>query len=598
MQRSEKTSLSDRIGSQISALILTYFSDSQRFLILCVVVGCLCGVVAVLFHLSIHSLFDYLWASANGDDDYWYIWLPLMPAVGGLLVGVIIHFLDPSVAGSGIPQTKAAFYNKFGQIRLRQGIMRFIVCTLSVGTGSSLGREGPTVHICAAIASFVGRTFGLAKSRVQAMVPVGVGAGIAAAFNTPLSAITFVFEELLGDFNSKALGGILLAVVIAAALSRALLGENPAFTVESYDFISYEWILVSPVIGILAGFIGIFFCKLLLFSRERIKESKIPVYLRPAIAGLIVGLIGTTVFWMTDKTHNGVFSIGYDDLSQMLTGNMVLSFALMLFMGKFVASLFSYSSGASGGLFGPVLFMGGMLGGIIGLLGKSLLGWSSSEIGAAALIGMGAMFAAVIRCPITSIFIMFEMTLNYEIILPLMVGNIIAYYISSKANPISIYDALLLQDKINLRKLPGYQGSQDWRSLPISTIATYDVLYFIEHWTVNDCLEKTKNEPKHAYPVRNLNRELIGIITRHELFEVDNDKKEQPIGVLFQFEDRELITVTPETSIRETARILVVKDVMQMPVVQAKNPKRMVGIITLHDIARQQNAIEEQLEVS
>jgi CIC family chloride channel protein len=591
-----KTTLIDRVGTKVSALILTYFSDSQRFLILCVCVGCLCGVVAVLFHVSIHGLFHYLWGNVNNSGKYWYLWMILMPAIGGFLVGLIIHFLAPAAAGSGIPQTKAAFYNQFGRIRLRQGITRFVVCTLSVGTGSSLGREGPTVHICAAIASWMGRTFGLAQSRVQAMVPVGVGAGVAAAFNTPLSAITFVFEELLGDFNSKALGGILLSVVIAAALSRALLGENPAFTVEAYDFVSYEWIFISPIVGVLAGFLGVAFCKLLLYSREKIRESKVPAFIRPAIAGLLVGLIGTLVYKLSGKQHHGVFSIGYHDLSTMLSGNLVLSFACLLFLGKFIASLLSYSGGASGGLFGPVLFMGGMLGGMVGLTGSFFFNWSSSEVGAIALLGMGGMFAAVIRCPITSILIMFEMTLNYEIILPLMVGNMIAYYISNRLFPISIYDALLLQDKINLRKLPGYQGAQDWRSLPVSTIATYDVSFFTDHWTVQECIEKSSNEPKHAYPIRNINRELIGIITRHELLEVGPEHRNESIGVLFDFKNRKLIKVTPEKSIRDAARVLVVEDVMQMPIVQAKNPARMIGIITLHDIARQQNAIEEQLD--
>jgi CIC family chloride channel protein len=473
--------------------------------------------------------------------------------------------------------------------------MRFVVCTLSVGTGASLGREGPTVHICAAIASWLGRTFGLAKSRIQAMVPVGVGAGIAAAFNTPLSAITFVFEELMGDFSSKALGGILLSVVIAAALARALLGENPAFTVDAYDFQSYEWVLVSPILGILAGFIGVAFCKSILFFRERFREGFIPQILRPAVVGLAVGIIGTGVYALTEKSHHGIFSIGYNDLSDMLSGNMILTVALLLFAGKFIASILSYSGGASGGLFAPVLFIGGMMGGIIGLIGSNTMGWSSAEVGAASLLGMGAMFAAVIRCPITSILIMFEMTLNYELILPLMVGNMIAYYISSRLFPIAIYDALLLQDKINLRKLPGYQGSQDWRSLPISTIATYDVIYFIENWTLEECLDKTAHDPKHAYPIRNANRELIGILTRHELLETPVEKRKLPLSEVFSF-DKPIITVTPEISIREAARILVIEDVMQAPIVQSQNPKRMVGIITLHDIARQQNAIDEKLE--
>ncbi len=572
---------------------LKHFTDSQRFVFLCVVVGVLCGFIAVGFHLAIHYVFGKMWEIFADASPLIWLTLPLMPAVGGLFVGIALYKF-PSASGSGIPQTKAAFHNNFGLIRFRDGILRFIISTISLGTGTSLGREGPTVHLCAAVASKVGQVFGLAKNKIQAMIPVGVGAGIASAFNTPISAITFVFEELLDDFNSKALGGILLAVVIAATIARAILGENPAFQLETYTFHSYSWVFISPIVGLSAGVAGIYFVRILLAWRERVKESNIPVIFRPALGGLAVGIIGVSVFLLTDRQHNGIFGIGYEDLSSVLAGNIVLKAAILLLIGKFVACLLAYSFGGSGGLFAPVLFIGGMLGGCIGLLLKLFWDLDASVVGAVSLLGMGAFFAAVIRCPITSILIIFEMTLNYEIILPLMIGNMLAYYISNKYRPISVYNELLLQDKINLRNMPSFQGAQDWRNLPISAIMTHDVITISAEKTIAETLIEVKDHKHHAYPVRKNDRTLCGIITDHDMKETTWNKRGITIEEFLKTK-RALVTLTPDVSIREAARVLVQEDVMQVPVVRRKDQDRLVGIITLHDVARAQNSVADSM---
>jgi len=204
------------------------FTDGQRFMILCTVAGVLCGLAAVAFHLAIHGLFHWLWHLAKHSGKYFPAIIGLAPAAGGLAVGIILARFAPNAVGSGIPQTKAAFYNDFGIIKLSDGIWRFVLGTLYVGLGNSLGREGPTVHLCAAIASRLGQAFGLAKVRIQALVPVGMGAGIAAAFNAPLSANTFVFEELLDDFSTKALGGIVIAVVVVFVFFVVVVGLHYA----------------------------------------------------------------------------------------------------------------------------------------------------------------------------------------------------------------------------------------------------------------------------------------------------------------------------------------------------------------------------------
>lgn len=592
-------------------------TDGQRFLFLCTLAGVVCGAVAVLFHLAINAIWFRLvdWSQGTMLEGPWgLVLLALAPAIGGLATGIVLTRYAPYAAGSGIPQTKAAYYRDFGVIRLREGVMRFLLGTISVGMGNSLGREGPTVHICAAVSSKIGQLFGLAKKRVQAMVPVGMGAGIAAAFNTPISAFFFVFEELLNDFSSKALFGLMVAVVVAAVVERSILGEHPAFTVESISFHLDFWMVLAIPLGILSGLFGHWFVGLLLHFRSRFRRQKvIPAWLRPAIGGLGVGLLGVSVLALTGRL--GVFHIGYADLSAALNGRLgeltgevangaplagsVPLYALgvlgLLFAGKFLATAFCYGSGASGGLFAPSLFIGGMLGAFIGVLGQWVFGYGNDVVGAMALIGMGSFFAAVIRAPLTSIMIIFEMTLNYTLVLPLIAANIIAYMLASRWRAVPVYDALLLQDEISLKKMPTYRGSQDWRNLPVSTIMSFDVVSLREDAPLAETLEGLKDCRHHAYPVLDAEEKIAGCLTHDCLTRCQSGANGEVRTVRDALPERKLVTVGPDTSIRDVANTLVLEDIDQVPVVSRKEPGKLLGFVTLHDIARQQNAIEDTI---
>lgn len=574
------------------------FDDTQRFLFLCICAGVVCGLVGVSFHLAITSLFNWLFGLFQGFGVWALPTMVLAPALAGLLVGLLIRYASPTASGSGIPQTKAAYYQNFGVFKTSEALWRFVIGTLSVGLGNSLGREGPTVHICSALSSKLGRLFGLGKLRVQAMVPVGMGAGIAAAFNAPISAITFVFEELLDNFSSKALGGILIAVVTAAVVERTFLGEHGALQADTKFFHTSWWMLVCLLIGPAAGLLGHGFTWLLLMLRARFKQWKrFPAWAKPALGGLGVGLVGVSVLHLSGG-HLGVFSIGYNDLNAALNGNLTWQVLLLLLLGKLVATAVCYAAGGSGGIFAPVIFMGSMLGGLFGVALVNTTAVDPSIAAAAALLGTGAFFAAVIRCPMTSILIIFEMTRNYSLILPLMVGNLIAYVISAKLRPIPIYDALLLQDGISLKKMPAYRGERDWRNLPVSTIMTHDcrIVRGNQNAAENLAAIERKGSKHHAYPVVDGDdrQHLLGMITHHELEALQTARESQKIGDWVR--GRSVVTIHPDQSIRDTANTLVIKDVLQAPVVSRKQGTRLLGIVTLHDIARQQNAIEEAIE--
>ena len=578
------------------------FSLNQRFLCLCLTAGLLCGLAAVVFHFAIETLFHGLWSLAKSLDPVFFVSLLVgAPTLAGLIVGIVTQKFVPEAIGSGIPQTKLAYYNQGGRIRSYVSIVRLILGSLYIGLGNSLGREGPTVHISAAISSRLGRWAFKDASRVQSMMPVGMAAGIAAAFNAPLSALTFVFEELLDNFSMKALGGMIIAVVTAAAVSRSILGEDPIL--GDHLQTSYEtsaWMFIALPMGLAAGLLGHLFTSSTLALRGFLKNRKsIPAWLLPASGGLSCGLLGVSAYYLTShfgNARNSVFSIGYESLEAAFMNELTIPIILTLLVFKFLAVVLNYASGGSGGLFSPTLFLGGLLGALIGTSYNNLqlsLEWmphlplNENFIGACVLLGMGAMFASVIGCPFTSLIIIFEMTGNYDLILPLMAGNMLAWRISKRLRPIEIYNSMLLQDGITLRSLPAYRGVRDYRELSVQAIMTPEVYALRASDTIGECLERSCQTKGrfHGYPVINEEEQLVGVITHHELRDESNET------VLAQLlEGQKLLTVNTTTTIRDAANRMIESDFQHVPVVSPSNPKKLLGWLTLNDIARQQNA--------
>ena len=579
--------------------------DGQRFLILCIVCGVCCGFVAVGFHLSIHYVFEALWSRAQSFGQPYFIWVMISaPALAGLVVGLAIRFFAPGAAGSGIPQTRAAYFNEGGNIPLSTAVWRFVLGTLYIGFGNSLGREGPTAHMSSAIASKIGRWAFRDGQRSRAMVPVGMAAGIGAAFNAPLAAITFVFEELLDNFSMRALGGIVVAVVIAAAISRGLLGDKPILSgyLETEYHVS-AWMLVAIPLGFLAGLLGHLVVSSLLFLRSFLGRQHrwFPAWLQPAFGGLACGILGISAFFLTatpsQPGEHSVFSIGYESLDPAFHGELLWQVLGILLIFKFLAVVVTYASGGSGGLFSPALFLGAMLGGLVGYG----LTWCHTQlpipgfpgqaavIGGCVLLGMGASFAAIIRCPFTSLIIIFEMTGNYSLILPLMAGNILAWGLVKRLRPVGLYSALLLQDGITLKRMPAYRGPQDYRNLPVSTIMTHEVITLDARLPAGEVLKNLRNAGrKHtSYPVVDEHGKLLGILSDAELTTAMPDLE---TGALVVGQD--LAIAHPDTSIREVANRMVAKDFQQVPIVSKANQGQLLGIITLHDIARQRFAEE------
>ena len=580
------------------------FSDRNRFLVACVLCGLFCGLMAVVFHLAIHNTFHHLWAFATSQPETWKLVAIMLaaPSLAGLICGLAIRFIDPDTVGSGIPQTKDAYYNHGGIIKLSTGFWRVILGTVYVGLGNALGREGPIVHASSAIASKLGRFFFKDPERVRAMIPVGMAAGIGAAFNAPLSAITFVFEELLDNFSTKAIGGMVVAVVIAAAVSRTLLGEDPVLATHlSLHYQTAGWMLVAIPLGIVAGFLGHFFVGSVLVLRRWIRDrSWLRSWYAPAIGGFLCGAFGLLAWWLTGLQGNaqrGVFSIGYESLEAAFNNQLVLGVLVCLLGFKFLAVVVNYASGGSGGLFSPTLFIGGMLGGVAGLgLVEFSHHWSmlggveeSQIIGGCVLLGMGAMFGSVIRCPFTSLIIIFEMTGNYSLILPLMAGNILSWAIARQFRAVPIYDALLLDDGITLKHMTSYRTPDDYLGLPVSAVMTHDVISIPVSMTSGDALKMVRElgAHHHFYTVVDDAGMVLALVSCADLKKVNS---EHLIGEMIA--DQEIHFVHPKDSIRDAQKLMRAEDVERLPVVSSLDDKRLLGIVTVKDIARQKCASE------
>jgi CIC family chloride channel protein len=412
--------------------------EEQVFLALTLLIGALVGATVVAF-IVLTERFGARVDPAGADP-----WRRLLvPVIGSLAMGYLLFKYFPDARGSGVPQTKAALYARGGRISLGTVFGKFFCTSATLASGIPLGREGPAVQVGAGIASVLGRKLGLSPEKVKALVPVGAAAAVAAAFNTPLAAVLFALEEVVGNLHAPVLGSVVLASATSWAMLRLLLGNDPLFKVPQYQLVSPLEFAVYAILGILGGLVSVAFTKLLLAIRARfLRFPRKTVWFQPVAGGLLVGIMG----WFVPQT----LGVGYKYVGDALNGNMVLKVMMLLLVLKFFAVVTSYASGNAGGIFGPSLFLGAMLGGIVGTVAHRLLPGYTAAPGVYALVGMGTAFAGIVRAPMTSVVMIFETTRDYAIIVPLMISNLVSFFISSRFQRKPIYEVLAEQDGIHL----------------------------------------------------------------------------------------------------------------------------------------------------
>jgi len=438
-----------------SWLMLRLPGERQRLLGITIVAGGVCGLVAVAFHLSVIGLQALLIERAAALTGNWWIWaMVLTPAAGGLIAGLALYYIVPAAAGSGIPQVKAAYMTRSGYISLKETVGKFVLCSLQLGAGASLGVEGPTVHICSGVSSLLARITRLSPKNARRLTSVGMAAGIAAAFNAPIAAVTFTLEELIGALDQTMLSGVIVAAALAAVVENRVLGSHPIFHVpRAFTFDTPSSLVWYALLGLLAAGLSILFTDSLLGARAWFRSLRhVPRWLQPALGAAATGALAVIGLWFFHL--GGIAGDPYKTLTMAFTGTLPLAAMIALCLLKMAGTVTSYSSGGAGGIFAPSLFMGGMLGGAVGYLDVMVFHHSADSIGAFAVVGMGAVFAGVVRAPMTSILIIFEMTGGYGLVLPLMIANMSAFALARHWRHTPVYEALLEQDGIHLPEQP------------------------------------------------------------------------------------------------------------------------------------------------
>jgi len=442
-------------------------SERQRLLAVTILAGGLCGLAAVAFHLSIMGLEAFFIERANAAPGHSWIWWTIVsPTLGGLVVGIGLTYLAPAAAGSGIPQVKVAYSLRYGMVTVRETVGKFVLCALQIGSGASLGLEGPTVQVCAGVSSMLARMARLGPKNSRRLASVGMAAGIAAAFNAPIAAVTFTLEELIGDLDQTMLSGVIVAAALAAVVEHSILGSNPVFHVQgNYMLTKYSSLVWYALLGLLAAIVSVAFTDSLLGLRAWFRRfTGVPRWVHPAIGGAATGSMAVAALALFHL--NGIAGDPYKTLTLALTGKMTVTAMAVFCVLKLAATVSSYSSGGSGGIFAPALFMGGMLGGAVGYLDVIVFHHPSDAIGAFAVVGMGAVFAGIVRAPMTSVLIIFEMTGGYGLVLPLMIANMSAFALARHWRHTPIYEALLAQDNIYLPHSGDPPESGENESLP------------------------------------------------------------------------------------------------------------------------------------
>jgi CIC family chloride channel protein len=432
------------IPQRLFATLEGVFHEEVFFLILSVFIGIFSGLAVVCFRLAI----DWMHLALLGPLPQTHNWrLFAVPSIAGLVVAVLVLHVFPGIRGSGVNQTKAALYIFNGFIPFRTAVGKFICAALAIGSGQSLGPEDPSLQIGASIASALGRRLEISREKLRLMAPVGAAAGLAAAFNAPISAVLFVIEEVIGRWSAGILGSVVLSAVSSVVIVRWFLGSEPLFRIPVTTFKRPTELIAYAVLGIVGGLASVAFAKSIGYLRPRLKAlPRWTQYLQPSMAGLFVGLIA---FLGAPQ----VMGAGYDAMDQAMHGQFTWKFLAVLAVLKIIATTFSFVSGTPGGMFAPTLFIGAMLGGAVGDLERLYFPHLTGSTGTYVLVGMGVLFAGFLRVPMTSVFMVLEVSGNYEIIVPVIVANTFSYLVSRSLQTIPIFDLLTRQDGLILPSL-------------------------------------------------------------------------------------------------------------------------------------------------
>jgi chloride channel protein, CIC family len=541
--------------------------EEQFFLLLAVLIGIASGLSVVCFRICI----DFLHLKLLGSG--LQLSVPrvfLAPMLTGLVIAFLVIKFFPRARGSGVNQTKAALYIYDGYIPMPTVIGKFITSALAIGSGQSLGPEDPSLQIGAGIASALGRRLRLSREKLRLIAPVGAAAGLAAAFNAPITAVLFVIEEVIGRWTAGILGAVVLSAISSAVVERWFLGDEPLFRVPAYHLEHFGELGAYASLGVIGGFASLIFVKYITYLRPKLRElPPWTQYFQPAAAGLLIGLIGIK--------FPQVMGAGYSYMDQAMHEQYTWQILALLGALKIISTGLSFTSGTPGGLFAPTLFMGAMIGGAVGMAEHQLVPHLAIPVGSYALVGMGTLFAGILRAPMTSVFMILEVSGNYSIIVPVILSNAIAYFISRTFQPTPIFDLLSRQDGLDLPSL------EEERELPLLRVedamrpAVGPVL--AGNMTVTEAQEHVQGSAQEFFLVAMVNDTWSGV-RRTQLAKM----AEHPDQRLSQLLSAQLPFLHPDHPLDTALRLI--GEWPMLPVLHRANLQHLLGVISLDDVMR------------
>jgi len=541
--------------------------------ILAIAIGILSGYGALLFRLVIKAAQYGFYRNSNDFLTFGHT-LPTylrvgLPALGGLIVGPIVYFGAREAKGHGVPEVMEAVALMGGRIRRRVALATIIASGITIGSGGSVGREGPIVQIGSSIGSTFGQILRVSPLRRRTLVGCGAAAGIAATFNAPIAGVLFAAEVILGDFGLATFSPIVLSSVTATTISRHYFGDFPAFIIPTYKLVSLWEFFFYPVLGVAAGLIALLFVVTLYKSEDLFEGLRIPGYLKPALGGLIIGFL--LLIWPY------VFGVGYGGINLSLKNQLPGLVLFTLIFVKIIATSITLGSGGSGGVFAPSLFIGAMTGGFFGWGIHELFPLITADSGAYALVAMGAVVAATTHAPITAIIIIFEMTATYEIILPLMISCILSTLIATSLKSGSIYTTKLLRR--------GMDVSQSWEQSVLQTVKVGDIMdshvvTIREDEPLVDIIERFKTEDiSHLYVVNEGNN-LRGIISFRDIRPVLQEETLSRLVIAADVATTEILTLYTTDNIQVALQKMSSRGISQLPVVAEDDGKKILGTVS------------------
>jgi len=582
----------DRIPfrKQIGFLLST--SQLVMPMVFAALVGVSTGFVVVGF-IKIIYIFQELFFG-GGEKVFSFMgryYVILIPVIGALLVGPIVTFLAPEAKGHGVPEVMKAVALRGGRIRPLVVVAKAIASALAIGSGASAGREGPIVQVGSAIGSTLGQWFQLNESRIKNLVACGAAAGISGVFNAPLAGVMFSMEVILRNFGARALSTVVVASVSSSIISQIYLGESPAFVAPSYSLWSPWELFLYAGLGILSAFTALLFVKTLYKAEDIFDNWKFVDWLKPAVGGLFVGIIGFC--------FPQVFGSGLETIEDALYGRMDLILLFSLVIMKILATSFTLGSGSSGGVFAPALFIGAALGGGFGRLVYQNMPFDVAPPGAYALVGMASVFAGAAHAPVTAILIVFEMTRDYRIILPIMVAVVIATSISQLLNRESIYTIKLKRKGIDIGT---FEEAKVFGAIQVRDAMSEAIEIVRRDMPANELFEKISENKGKTFFTVNQKDELVGWIRPEEMQEILFEK-----DVNLMLADDVAIPITetciPDEPLNDVAKIMTINEITVMPVMDPTNTKKPIGVLksasifnTFANISSRRDAVLEEMD--